>query len=123
MRRWAWTIAWLLWGVGRLSAQTTDPLDPGAVRRLRVTEVTQIGGDDLREAYVFDRIRDAAVVSSDAFVVLDGGSNEARTYGLDGIIRSKVGGKGQGPGEFASAGRIDGSPKSGVAAGDKSVKA
>lgn len=106
MRGWALGIAWILIGAGGASGQDADPLDTASVRRLGVAELARVGGDDLREGYLFERVRDAVVLGPDAFVILDGGSSEALTYGIDGILRGKVGGEGQGPGEFGSARRL-----------------
>lgn len=96
----------VLVGAGAAAGQSADPLDTTRVPRLRVSEVTRVGGHDAREDYLFDGVRDVAVLGPDAFVVLDAGSHEARTYGLDGILREKVGGEGEGPGEFVSPSRV-----------------
>jgi len=102
--------ACMLMGTGAAAGQTADPLDTVRVPRLAMVELVRVGGDDLRENYLFESVRDAEVLAPDAFAVLDGGSNEARTYGTDGILRRKVGGEGKGPGEFVSAGRMSALP-------------
>ena len=104
-------ITGVLLGAAGASGQTADPLDTTRVPRLTITELIRVGGNDPRADYVFETIRDAAVLDPDAFVVLDGGSSEVRTYGVDGILRRKVGGEGEGPGEFVSAGRLSTLPR------------
>ena len=100
-----WTLAatCLLLAAGSSAAQSIDPLDTARSPRLRTDQVVRVGDGDLREDYFFEKVTGAAVLSPDAFVVLDRGSGEARTYDLAGTLKSKVGGAGKGPGEFVEA--------------------
>lgn len=99
MRGLTWSVVALVIGAGSLGAQT-DPLDPGRVPHLTLTELTRIGGDDAREGYVLSGVRGVVVASPDEVLVVDGGSKEVRSYGVDGLLKGKLGGEGKGPGEF-----------------------
>lgn len=99
-------IALVCLGSDRLAAQRVDPLDTEAVPRLDTEVLVGIGDRNGRPEHLFYRIQDAAILASDAFAVLDGGSAELRVFGTDGELNWKVGGHGGGPGEFLSPRRI-----------------
>jgi len=52
------------------------------------------------EHYQLFRVVDAVHLSDDRIVVVNGGSNELRCFGVDGTFLWSAGGEGQGPGEF-----------------------
>ena len=83
-----------------LSAQSVDPLDAAHLRRLTLTELSRVGGDDDREGYMLSSVSLAAALSPDRFVIIDSGSREVRVYGTDGLVRMVTGRAGEGPGEF-----------------------
>ena len=69
-------------------------VDPGPVVRIGVVD----GSPD----YQLSNVAYAARLSDGRIVLFDGGSSEVRWYGSDGIFQSRVGARGQGPGEFQS---------------------
>lgn len=54
------------------------------------------GPDELQ----FQAVGGAATTEDGRVVVVDGGSQEVRVFGPDGTFRQRVGGRGEGPGEF-----------------------
>lgn len=87
-------------------AQGADPFDTERVPQLTLTEVARIGDSSGEMDYLFDGVGDVAVLGPESFAVLDRGSNEVRAYDSSGALLWKVGGEGDGPGEFRSASRL-----------------
>ena len=83
-----------------LSAQASDPFDTATLPRIDADLLVRVGGHDTRTDYLFSTVRGAVVLDSATVAVLDRGSKEVRAYGLDGVLLWKVGGEGEGPGEF-----------------------
>jgi hypothetical protein len=62
----------------------------------------QIGSESAGDDYVFHRIAGSGAFSDGRIVVVDGGSLQLRVFDRDGVILSKFGRRGSGPGEFRS---------------------
>jgi len=91
---------------GGVAAQGADPFDTERLPELTLSDIVRVGDGSDQMDYLFDRIQDVAVLSPDVFAVVDGGSNEVRAYDSNGTLVWKVGGEGDGPGEFRSASRL-----------------
>ncbi len=90
----------------RADAQRSDPFDTANMPQLTLTDVARVGDSSSDLDYLFDGIGDVAVLGPESFAVLDRGSNEVRAYDSAGTLLWKVGGEGDGPGEFRSASRL-----------------
>lgn len=65
--------------------------------------MVQIGEVDGDDAFLFTGIMDAKSIGEDLLAVVDYRAQEIRLFGIDGRFVRSVGGRGQGPGEFAGA--------------------
>lgn len=82
-----------LWG-GELAAQVRDGIEIGNVPLL------EIGVAEGENPYLFSGISGAFLLDDGRVVVCDGELVELRVYGSDGSFMHRVGGRGEGPGEF-----------------------
>lgn len=67
------------------------------------SEEVSIGQVEGPSEYTFHRIREASVGPSGAVFVLDGGDQVVKVYDQSGEFRFRLGGEGDGPGEFRNA--------------------
>jgi len=85
---------------------TTDAPDRAssdAVPRWSVSPepVVVVGeGRESDPAYLFDQARSIAITEDDRLVVSDFGRASLRVYGPDGVFERRLGGRGEGPGDF-----------------------
>lgn len=80
------------------SAQGAGPF--AAAGEVTRVEIVRIGGMDARAEHTFSSIRDVALITSGRIAVVDGASQEIRVFDRDGAYVTKMGGEGDGPGEF-----------------------
>lgn len=93
-------------GDGSVSPPSIFDDDELPVWQLHEAPEWAIGGEDTRVEYQLSGVR-GAVIMEDRIAVADAGSREVRFYGLDGELVTRSGGRGVGPGEYASIGRVD----------------
>lgn len=77
----------------------SDPVPAGEVSRSLGIRVS-IGAESGDSCYVFGSIRDACVLDDGRVLVLDGITCRISCYGPDGEFIERVGGSGEGPGEY-----------------------
>ena len=75
---------------------------PTALPSVRLTLMTQIGGDFARESDMLVRVTGIGVGREGTMYVLDGGDRAVKVYGRDGRFVRRFGREGSGPGEFRS---------------------
>jgi hypothetical protein len=76
--------------------------DPGPeVWSLGPEPLLTIGRMDGDPAYVLSDVRDVGLFPDGRIVVADGGTQTLRLFDVDGAFLRRMGGAGQGPGEFA----------------------
>lgn len=80
------------------SAQRADPFETS--EEVARVEIVRIGGMDARAEHTFSSIRDVALITSGRIAVVDGASQEIRVFDRDGAYVTRMGGEGDGPGEF-----------------------
>jgi hypothetical protein len=73
---------------------------PAAARAQAVTQVLEIGGDDVDRNYVLVRVADIAVSPAGAIYVADAGDRAVKVYDAAGRFVRRIGREGSGPGEF-----------------------
>jgi hypothetical protein len=93
-------------GVRILTYDLTD-VTPPTYRVLGPPDL-EIGVVDGPPAYTFSRIHDLAVTQDGSLVVSDRSTPELRVYDATGMYLRTVGGRGDGPGEFASSPAVAG---------------
>jgi hypothetical protein len=84
--------------------------------------IVQIGKLDGNDAFLFTGIMDAKSIGADVVAVVDYRAHEIRLFGIDGRFIRSVGGRGQGPGEFAGAPVITFIPPDTIVAWDAANK-
>ena len=100
-----WTVA-VLGGVGILFYLSTGAAAQGGARgepRFVLTPLLTIGGDDVAEAYTFNRVSDIAAGADGTIYVLDAGDQAVKAYDAAGRFVRRFGRRGEGPGEFTHA--------------------
>ena len=101
--RWFGAIALVVSGLvaseaSRLAAEMPHrPQEPLLVEE---SPVLVIGGGADREEYLFGSVGHAFLLEDGRVVVSDRGLGEIRVFGPDGTFLNRIGGKGEGPGEF-----------------------
>ncbi len=81
----------------------TQPLDAPTHT---VTLEAEVGSAEGPEAFQLSNVSAASILPDGRLVVADGGSQELRFFGPDGLHIASGGGRGEGPGEFAGLSRI-----------------
>lgn len=74
--------------------------------QVTATPTLQIGLVDGNPSYVFDAIVGARFLADGRIAVADAGYLDIRLFGRDGTFQTRVGGQGQGPGEFQYIGGL-----------------
>jgi len=95
-------LAILLLGTG-CAADAPDRASSDAVPRWSVSPepVVVIGeGREDDPTYLFDQVRSISITADDRLVVSDFGRATLRVYGSDGGFERRLGGRGEGPGDF-----------------------
>lgn len=82
-------------------ASRSAPTDTAPRWTVSPEPVVVIGeGREDDPAYLFDQVRSISVTADERLVVSDFGRASLRVYGLDGDLDRRLGGRGEGPGEF-----------------------
>jgi hypothetical protein len=78
------------------------------------TEILRLGEDTDENSYLFGQIGDVAVDSKDRILIADHQPPSVVVFSVDGEWLGSVGGVGEGPGEYLSAGDVDVGPSDSV---------